>query len=321
MARWRRDRANRRIFASALLGLAVGAGASFAATEAEELILCGGKEVFVLDLKADGKKVWSWLAAEHSEIPATVRKQFGTTDDCKPVQEGSKLLITSSGGGVALVERASGRALFWASVEDAHSAELLPRDRVVVAGADGNRLALFDLSQPEKEIASHPLEGAHGLVWDPELRYLWALGYKELQAYELKDWGTATPAFALSRRFDLPDRGGHDLRPLPGTRRLALTTDQHVWTFDPESRRFEPFDGLGDLQAVKSVDIDPRTGRIAYVQAETSWWSSRVFLLGAEGEVQRRGERLYKARWNCTIQGIRGDEALRRVGGSTRSQE
>ncbi len=156
---------------------------------AEQLILCGDQEVFVLDLKEGGQKVWSWRAAEHPEIPEGVRKLFGTTDDCKPVEEGARVLITSSGGGVVLVERASGRALFWASVQDAHSAEMLPRNRVVVAGADANRLALFDLSESEKEIASYPLDGAHGLVWDPGLRCLWALGYRELQAYRAQGLG------------------------------------------------------------------------------------------------------------------------------------
>jgi hypothetical protein len=289
------------IILAVLLGLAACTRALLAAPEAEELILCGDNEVFVLGLKAGGKKVWSWLAADHPELPGAVRQQFGTTDDCKPVEGGSRILITSSGGGVALVERASGRALFWASVENAHSAEMLPRNRVLVAGSegkDGNRLVLFDLAQSGKELASYPLSGAHGAVWDPQARCVWTLGERELHAYELKDWESATPTLGLSLRFALPEPSGHDLRPVPGTRRLVLTTYKHVWTFDPESRKFEPFDRLGDLQEVKSVDIHPRTGRIAYVKAETNWWSSRVSFLKPEGQLDRRGERLYKARWN-----------------------
>jgi hypothetical protein len=34
------------------------------------------------------------------------------------------------------------------------------------------------------------------------------------------------------------------------------------------------------------------------VKAETNWWSSRVSFLKPEGQLDRRGERLYKARWN-----------------------
>jgi len=284
-----------------LFGLATCGRVLLGAPETEELILCGDKEVFILDFKAGAKKVWSWLAADHPEIPEAIRKQFGTTDDCKPVNGGSRILITSSGGGVALVERASRRALFWASVEGAHSAELLPRNRVLVAGSEGkegNRLVLFDLDRLGQELASHPLAGAHGVVWDADARRVWALGDDELQAYDLKDWESAKPALVLSLRLDLPDSGGHDLRAVPGTRRLVLTTGRHVWTFEPASRQFEPFERLGDLADVKSVDIHPRTGRIACVQAETVWWSSRVVFFKPEGEIQRRGERLYKARWN-----------------------
>jgi hypothetical protein len=285
------------------LGLAAGARMLVAAPGTEELILCGDQEVFVLDVNSGGKKIWSWLAEDHPELPDAVREQFRTTDDCKPVEQGSRILITSSGGGVALVERASGQAVFWASVEDAHSAEMLPRNRVLVAGADANRLALFDLARSGTELATYRLEGAHGLVWDAAASCVWALGYRKLHAYTLKDWETTRPSLVLSVQFDLPDRGGHDLRPLPGTRpRLILTTDNHVWTFDPDSRQFAQFERLGDVQEVKSVDIHSRTGRIAYVKAETSWWSSSVSLLEPAGEIDRPGGRLYKARWgNDTI--------------------
>jgi hypothetical protein len=34
---------------------------------------------------------------------------------------------------------------------------------------------------------------------------------------------------------------------------------------------------------------------MAYVKAETNWWSSRIFFLGPEGEVEGSGERLHKA--------------------------
>ncbi len=292
---------SRKTLVSLLLGLAACARGPLAAPDADELILCGDREVFILDRKAGGRKVWSWIAADRPEIPENVRKQFGTTDDCKPVDGGSRILITSSGGGVALVERATGRALFWASVRNAHSAEILPGNRVLAAssyGKDGNRLVLFDLASPGKELAVCELYGAHGAVWDPEARRVWTLGEKELHAYELKDWEAGTPALSLSLRMDLPDAGGHDLRPVPGTRRLVVTTGKGVWTFDRERRVFEPHEPLGNMEGIKSVDIHPRTGRTAFVKAETSWWSSRVSFLKPEGEIRLPGERLYKARWN-----------------------
>src|SRR5829696_2620291 len=74
-----------------------------------ELIVCGWDEVFILAL-GDGatpthRKVWSWRAADSSEIPKDMHALFRTTDDCKPVDGGRRILISSSGGGVALVDR------------------------------------------------------------------------------------------------------------------------------------------------------------------------------------------------------------------------
>lgn len=292
----------RRIVLSVLLpglsGCALGPGA---AAGREEILLCGDREVFILDLRSGGERVWSWRAADRPEIPASLRDRFNTTDECKPVDGGSRILVTSSGGGVALVERAGGRAVFWAAVENAHSAEMLPGGRLLVAGSygkTGNRLVLFEASRPGQELALVPLRGAHGVVWDPEARRVWALGEQELQAFELRDGEAAAPALERVRALDLPDPGGHDLRPLPGTRRLLVTTGRKVWTFDRDRATFEPHPVLGALEGVKGVDVHPGTGRTAYVQAETSWWSSRIRLLDPAGEIHLPEERLYKARWN-----------------------
>ena len=290
-----------RMAVALILALAACAPGPRPDTGSDELILCGDKEVFILDLAAGGRKVWGWRAEDRPEIPEDLRKRFGTTDDCKPVDGGASILVTSSGGAVALVERATGRAVFWAAVENAHSVEMLPGGRILVAGSTGrtgNRLVLFDRARPGQELASYPLQGAHGAVWDPETRTVWALGETELHTYALEGWETAAPALAFQRRIDLPDAGGHDLRAVPGTRKLVLTTSKNVWTLDRDCLMFEAHARLGGQEGVKCVDVHSGTGRIAFVQAETSWWASRVRFLQPAGEIQLPGERIYKARWN-----------------------
>jgi hypothetical protein len=143
------------------------------------LILCGMDEVFSIDPSAAEtgsiKKLWSWRAKDHGELPETVRGSFGTTDECKPVDAGKKILISSSGGACALVERPSGRVLWHARVPNAHSLELLPHGRVAVAssvGGAGNRLLLFDLAHSDYPIWETPLRSAHGVVWDEERQRL-----------------------------------------------------------------------------------------------------------------------------------------------------
>ena len=91
-----------------LLGVILAAALSVVAG-ADELILCGGDEVFILEVPAPNNgppvKIWSWQARNCGELPAYLKDSFRTTDDCKPIDGGRAVLITSSGGAVALVER------------------------------------------------------------------------------------------------------------------------------------------------------------------------------------------------------------------------
>ena len=124
--------------------------------QAEPIILCGGDTVFVVDTataKDNIEHAWSWKAIQCEQLPTAMRGTFATTDDCKPVDGGSKILISSSSGGCAVVERPSGKVIWYAQVPNAHSLELLPRGRIVVASsvhAKGNRLVLFDLAQAQE---------------------------------------------------------------------------------------------------------------------------------------------------------------------------
>jgi len=208
--------------------------------------------------------------------------------------------VTSAGGGVACVDRASLRAVFWAAGACAHSAELLPGNKVVVASSKGkseNRLVLFDLAQPEQPLASEELYGAHGVVWDPQTRILWALGETELHAYAIQALDTVTPALVRKQIHTLPNRWGHDLRPVPQSDALLVTTGDHVWRFDRRRLTFTPCDGLADLANVKAVDIHPKTGRMVFVKAEQSFCSERVFFRDPDGELVLPGQKIYKARW------------------------
>lgn len=284
--------------------------ASPGARAGDELILCGWDEVFALEVSGPDKistnKVWSWRAKDCPNLPENLQDKFGTTDECKPVEGGKKILITSSGGGVALVERASGRALFSAFVGNAHSAEMLPRNRLVVAGSthpEGNKLAVFDLKQPADKQQAEPLytaelHSAHGVVWDEKREMLWALGYEELNSYKLVNWASPEPKLHMSNSYPLPDPGGHDLQATPNFDILVLTTGSHVYVFDPERRAFYPHVTWGNKGGVKCVSIHPKTKQTALIQgSDRQWWSDTVQWLDFENALKLPGQRLYKARW------------------------
>jgi hypothetical protein len=280
-----------------------------------ELIVCGWDEVFILDLDAkpdaaggtsrtNERRVWTWRAQDRSDLPDEFKPLFKTTDECKPYDDGARILITSSGGGVALVNRADGRVLFHARVTNAHSAELLPNNRVAVAASHdaagkGDRLVVFDLAKSNAEILSEDLPWGHGVVWDAQRNRLWALADKDLRVFELRDWSTASPGLRRMQLIPLPEGMGHNLSAVPGSSALAISTTNHSWLLDRETLMFRPHPELGDARHVKSISYDQATGQIAYVQAEgENWWAERIHFLHPAGMIHIRGEHFYKARWN-----------------------
>lgn len=260
---------------------------------AETLLLCGGSELFEIDPAAkDTPKLWRWSGDEVAEFSATERRAFHHLDECKPLADGKLVLVSASNGGCALIERPSGRVRWHATASNAHSLDLLPRDRVVVASSlGGDHLVLFDLSSSEP-LWKTPLRSAHGVVWDEARQCLWALGFAELRRYELRDWKTAKPSLALLATHKLPSDDGHDLRAVPSSPDLLMTADNHVWLFDREREAFRPHPLLGDQAGIKAVDIHPQTGRIVVGD-----WRSTIRFYSPEGTIDTRPARPYKVRW------------------------
>lgn len=270
----------------------------------ESVLLCGADTVFLLEAadatKGKIEKRWTWNAKQCSQLPEAMRNTFRSTDDCKPVDGGTKILVSSSSGGCALVERPSGNVIWYAQVPNAHSLELLPRNRIVAASsvnAKGNRLMLFDVAHSDQPIWEAPLVSAHGAVWDETRKALWALGGKDLQSFELQNWEGDKPSLRRKASYPLPDEGGHDLQPVPRSNDLIVTSGGHVFLFDRNTHQFRLHPQLGDRANVKSVNVHPATGQTIFLQATESWWSDTLGLLDPPGKFQLPGERLYKARW------------------------
>ena len=300
---------DRRDVLRTLIGLPLAARQSAApasqSSRQAELIVCGWDEVFILAL-GDGptpahRKVWSWRAGDSPEIPADMRALFRTTDDCKPVAGGRRILISSSGGAVALVDRETRRASFFARVTNAHSIEMLPGGRLAAAASvstaeTGNRVVIFDAGTA-KELASDELRSAHGLLWDDRRRVLWTLGGDVLRAYTI---GAASARTKLEKTFEiaLPSEGGHDLVAIPDSSRLFVSTVRRCFYFDRDRRELSPHDALGDSANIKSYNVHQRTHRVVYIQAEgPAWWAEHLHFQRPDGTLRLPGEHLYKARW------------------------
>ncbi len=267
---------------------------------APQVICAGASQMFVLDLAAAERgeihKVWTWPSKD-SGLSEQQRKQFGNLDEVKPIDNGKRLLVCASNSGCGLIEYATGKLEWSAVVGSAHSLEMLPDDRVLVAGSiPHDRLVLFDLKSktPDKPIWQTTLHSAHGLVWDDKRRSLWALGFDELRRYELQDWESDKPSLELKESFALPGLDGHDLRPVPGKADLLVSTEKGVWLFDRETGRFNAHPTAADVVNVKAIDIHPATGRTVY-----STWGQKIALLNSDADIPLKGSTVYKVRWLC----------------------
>jgi hypothetical protein len=269
------------------------------------LICCGAGEVFILphsQLNADNPApIWSWRATDSPTIPVDARKWFGSTDECKPLKE--SILITSSGGGVALVQRRDKKCLFHAYARNAHSACILPNNRIAVAASyGGDEVQIYDLddtSRPAQPIARLPLHGAHGVVWDAQRTRLWALGDNVLLRISIPD-AAGKGKLRIDQSWKLPSQGGHDLSPINDGEHLFVTTNKHVYRFSRMDGTFVPDTELGDRPKVKSVTQHPTTGEIVFHQGTPDhFWSETIRFVGERKSVQLPNRRLYKVRWDA----------------------
>jgi hypothetical protein len=281
----------------------VGQAHAHAANSPLRLYACGDdqvREYWVVEGKA--VEAWRWTAATARDLPILYRTGLlAHIDDCKPVEGGRAILVTASTGGVVLLERATGRVRFRATAPMAHSADLLPDGRIAVAlsiHAEGDRLELYDRDRSEHVLLDVPLPSGHGAVWDTERSRLFVLSHDLIQAYALGGSRSA-PTLAEESRWTLPGRrDGHDL-----SRRddggFFVTTEDGVWTFDPDTGRFATFPALNPRLRVKAVSAVG--DRLAWVQAEESWWAKGFTIAQADGSdpvrVLVEAMHLYKVRW------------------------
>lgn len=269
-----------------------------------EILACGDDQVIVIDSKPSDKEdvkiLWKWKVSDANDLPEAYQKLLIPTDECKPVEGRKKILITSSGGGVVLVDRESKKSLFYAHSPMAHSAEILPNSRVVIALSthkEGNSIEVYDLKASERVIFKDSLYSGHGVVWMNKIESLFALGYNELRRYSLKNWISDKPELQLEEKWILPDNGGHDLISISDTR-LIITTTKNVWVFNIPDKQFSSFRLLDQMGNVKSVNFKESTDELVYTKGEISWWTHNIHLKNPDKTLIIPDINLYKVRTN-----------------------
>ncbi|GAB3337960.1 DUF6528 family protein [Larkinella ripae] len=285
------------------LGFLIISLAGFAqAPKGKGLLVCGDSKVHLVNYEP-GKDsipevIWTWDAHEAMDLPTEIRTQkFNTMDDCKAIQNGEQILVSSSGGVIAIVNRRDSKVLFHANVPNAHSIELLPAGLIAAAASThpkGNRIMLFDRQQPDKPLFTDSLYSAHGVVWDQKRQRLYALGLTVLREYRLEKG--SLPSLRRVREWTIPGNSGHDLQPTLDGDYLFLTETGGAWQFDLRKHTFSKIPGFADAPHTKSVGRD-RSGQFIYTVPEESWWTFHVRFQHPNHALSFPTMKVYKARW------------------------
>ncbi|MDR1202490.1 MAG: DUF6528 family protein [Tannerellaceae bacterium] len=270
-----------------------------------ELVICGDNKVWIIDKeKSEGSNVeviWKWEISDVSgQIPDEYQNYLKSMDECKFVDNNSKLLVASSSGGVLLIDRETKKCLFHAYAPMAHSVDLLPDNKIAVAlstNPNGNSLEIYDINQSNVVLFKDSLYSGHGSVWMEKRQRFYALGYDMLREYSLVNWNTSMPKLKLEREWIIPAEGGHDLSKVSDNE--ILVSDHHgVSLFDIDKETFMPFVPLDTVQNIKSVNYNMKTKELIYTKAEVSWWTHNIYIHNPDKVITISEINLYKVRPN-----------------------
>jgi WD40 repeat protein len=289
-----------RLFSVFLIVTSIAFTAMGQSSKPKSFLVCGDSKVHLVDYNKSGdsipKIIWTWDAHLAQDLPEAYRtRKFNTMDDCKAINNGKQLLVSSSSGAIAIVNISNKKVTFYAEVSNSHSIELLPGNMLAAAAstnATGNKIMLFDISKPENAVYTDSLYSAHGLVWNEKRKSLYALGYDVLREYKIESKNKLN----LVAKWKIPGIGGHELRPGPDADNLFVTEHEGAWTFNLNDHQFKKIPGFPDSPNIKSLGIDS-SGQYIFTIPEESWWTFHVKFLQPEKVFAFPGMKVYKARW------------------------
>lgn len=222
--------------------------------------------------------IWEWVPAPEQGWKTTQESLKEALSEVKvrycAYHKSTVVLFCSSRGNVGMVAYPEGKCLWEAMVGvSPHAVELLPNGDLVVGasgGGVGEKGAVYYLHLQEdgtyQTTDVHPLYGAHGLVWDPKLQYLWASGTDDVVAFTLKENGL-TPVEGAGTV--IPCSYGHDLmQDLSDPNVLWVSPSPVVYQFrKDENKLFTEFphsDVIHPLLRAKGITSFP-DGTVAWV--------------------------------------------------------
>lgn len=262
--------------------------AKVAEGESTELVFCGDNHVFVInaDLAKETYKegiLWSLDVKTLASGLGLAASRCDHLDDCKFVDNGTKLLLTSSYGWCALLDYPTGNMLFHTTqVPNAHSAEYIPGGYVAVATSVGstdlhNNVQLYSIDKSEQILAKADLYSGHGLVWDYSRNVLYGACGDVVKVFDVTLG--EKPAITLKKTIKAPKNGIHDLMRVDNST-LTVAGD-HAYLFNVDTEMFTEMALFSGSSSIKSLNYNGETGEIWYTDATIpeggeSWSSQKI---------------------------------------------
>lgn len=259
------------------------------------------------------RNVWSWDPYTAC-VPAAQQDWFINPSEVKPVFNRRYILMTASGGAVALIRLADHKLVFYANCgQNPHSAEILPDGNIVTAESRSGEINTFVVDTVKVfgvKANTVKLGNAHNVVWDKKRQYLYATGtMKEgvTALFRFKYNGNrSNPTLTNQTRIYTFDKesGGHDLFPVFGEQnKLWLTAASAVYKFDlsgvtdaTNNDSAEPScEKVYDIADIKSVCNGP--DGILMLKPTEEWWAEGLVNEKKEELFKMDGSRIYKGRW------------------------
>lgn len=264
------------------------------------IILAEQSQNSIVIVDADtGKVIWKWDPATSDIRPEHV-KWFNAPSDAKSIRDGKYILMTASGGGVALIRVSGAKTLFYAYAGgNTHSAEMLPDGNIVAASSTGNFMTLFKtdtVNFPDGVAAKKiQLHFGHNVVWDKKRNVLLSTAMDHL-VYFRYNFVKDDPILTRVDSVKIPGTEAHDLFPVYGKDELWLTTIDDVLVFNPATREFTRSALLNDRN-IKSVSSGTESFPVIIIRPKVSWWTDEVLDINEKSIFRHEGYKIYKARW------------------------
>ncbi len=193
------------------------------------------------DGNLDKAEIWSYASGRTASLKYRENTVYGNVIVTATYYMGMKIVKYPSkevvwSGGKAVVG------------DNPHSVEILPSGNILSAASSGSSVRIFNNANVLKnkdalKYQEYTLSGAHGLLYDPTNNYVWALGSRDLVAYQVIDNKDGTESLKKVDGFGgtLPmPAAGHDLSAdLTNPRYLWITNVRGVVRYDKLENKFE----------------------------------------------------------------------------------